>query len=92
VWKWWKAKRESHRQNLIVTTTSTPPILAEALRRRLSMPEDGARLSSTRTRAWERVVEALMIKAMGGDVDAIRLVFELDREGIEKPPVDQRQQ
>jgi hypothetical protein len=51
-----------------------PPTLTELLRRRLENPEYGSRLTSAT--ASERVIESLVIKAMGGDADAARLIFD----------------
>jgi hypothetical protein len=70
-WKWWHPKPPP------VPPERTTPILAEALRRRLSKRDAVCRLGESASSA-QRVVEALVIKASGGDVDAIRLVFEIE--------------
>jgi hypothetical protein len=53
--------------------------MAETLRRRMQLRESDARLANN-SLVSTRIVEALVIKAMAGDIEAIRLVFELDRE------------
>ncbi len=62
---------------------ATPPSLTELLRRRLDEGEYGSRLMAAT--ASERVVESLVIKAMGGDADAARLIFDRIDGPLEVP-------